>query len=141
MQTPRPLAVKLTAMVAGLLMFFPVLPSLSPTLFVAEADWTLQMKFRWFWRFLELKPGEIVIMGLWGALAVAVLKQSRWALAFAVVLAVIALLLILLNWALFGGIVGPSGFTVFTVVVVVELISPFFMLEAVFRLWRKGQLR
>ena len=62
-------------------------------------------------------------------------------MAFSAVLAFLSLFLLLASWLSFGGIVGPDGFTAFTLLSLMYIAGPLFVLEATVKFWRRGQLR
>lgn len=105
---------------------------------VGAPSWKLVVVF---WKLFGLTFGDMVFMLLWTGLLVTVWRQSRWAMAFSAVLASLSLFLLLASWLSFGGIVGPDGFTAFTLLSLMYIAGPLFVLEATVKFWRRGQLR
>ena len=141
MQPRRPIEIKLIAVVAGYFVLFPILFHIYFVDLLCDEGAPFRKCVKLFLKFLDLKYGEITIMVLWAGLLITIWKQSRWALAFSTVLELLALVILLASWATFGGLVPPTGLRAFVLVTIVNSVAPFFVLEAVFKLWRRGQLQ
>ena len=143
MQPRRPIEIKLIAVVAGYFVLFPILLHIYFMGMFCDAGMSFRKCLNLFLKFfyLDLKYGDMTIMALWAGLLVTIWKQSRWALAFSTVLALLALLILLASWATLGGLAPMTELNGFALVIIANSVAPFFVFEAVFKLWRRGKLR
>jgi hypothetical protein len=141
MKPRRPVAIKLLATVAGFMMLWPILFDLHVAFALLGEGLPFVAKLQAFRIVFGLTYGEIIDMALWAGLLVSTLMQSRWALAFAGLLSLLAIAGLLAIWSVFGGIVGPTGFTGYTLLTIAIAITPLLVLEETIRLWRQGAIK
>lgn len=141
MDTRRPLAIKMLAMVSGFLLLWPILFDLYFAFAILGQDSSFGEAFLLFRIVFDLSYLEIVEMILWTGLIVCLLKESRWSLIFSVLLSALAAVGLIALAAVSGSVFRQESLTGPVIMAIVVALAPFFILEATFRLWRKGALK
>lgn len=137
MKTRRPIAAKWIAAVAGVFMLLQfAVPAYWAFTFVSFMPYAASIKLA-FWNSGDALIGAI----LWCGLLVTISRLPRFAPAFAIILALHSLAIVVATRVGFGGIVGPSGLTPLSFLFLAELLATFVVLEATIKLWWRGELR